>query len=89
MNPCLCCNPFNIIVISAGSYVAKKISNFFSRNSSNRETEHKEEESYPVPTYVCPLNNGSHDNQHENQAVDQHHDQQTRNESEKHGHIHK
>ena len=66
-----------ITTISAGRYVSRKISNLLSRNSSNREAENKEEtQSYPVPTYVCPLNNGSHDNQCEH--PEQH---QSRNEA--------
>lgn len=67
-----CSSHIIIVVISAGRYVSKKISNLFSRNSSNREVEeNKETKSHPVPTYVCPLNNGSHDSQCE--RPEQHH----------------
>jgi hypothetical protein len=65
--------------ILAGNYVAKKISNLFSRNSSNREGENKEDaQSCPVPTYVCPLNNGGDDDQQERTVKGQQHQQQAR-----------
>ena len=69
------------LIIDAGNYVAKKISNLFSRNS-NREEEHREEgQTYPVPTYVCPLNSGSHVNEQEHTAMGQQQYQKARNES--------